>query len=86
MQKKFNKTKKLTKYTKKIQNYSKFEHISFNNVGRLNKAKKTKNIISNSPSACCDTQGRGLFPECQMRALREEGSRGFRGRNKRKTN
>jgi hypothetical protein len=41
MQKKFNKTKKLTKYTQKIQNYPKFEQGVLNNVGgsQKNEAK-----------------------------------------------
>jgi hypothetical protein len=43
MQKKFNKTKKLMKYTKKIQNYPNFEKEVLNNVGRPHKKMGQKN-------------------------------------------
>jgi hypothetical protein len=62
--KKFNKMKKLMKYTKKIQNNPKFEQGVSNNVGWLhkkNEAKKQKTKIS-SPSALWLALGEETLP------------------------
>ena len=67
------KQKKLTKYSKKSQNYPKFEHGVLNNILRLQKnngAKKTKKKIAE-----CRPwhSAKRSFAECQEVALGKEG-------------
>jgi len=63
------KEKKLRKYSKKSQNYPKFEHGVSNNVGRPHKkmSKNTKKIFCQVPALALSKEG--LFAKCLLLTL-----------------